>query len=78
LLVVDGNLNQKTLSEIDRLFLEVDEDLSSRKPLSARDRRLLKKTRKAAILFEIFRAEQRNDALDAQRLRKIYREELHA
>ena len=33
-------------------------------------------TRKTAILWEIFKAEQRNDSLDVERLRKIYSDEL--
>ena len=76
LLIVNGNLNQEIQSKIDRLFLSIDEELTSRKPMSARDRRLLALTRKTAILFEIFQAEIRGDTLDVARLRKIYSDEL--
>jgi len=66
----------ETGKQLDQTFLAIDDELTSRKPLSPRDRRLLAMTRKTAILWEIFKAEQRNDSLDVERLRKIYSDEL--
>ena len=68
----------ETAKQLDQAFLRIDQELTSRKPLAARDKRLLALTRKAATLWEMYQAQQRNDVHDVELLRRIYREELSA
>ena len=65
-----------TADQIDQALMELDDFLFAWKTSSRVKKRLLAMSRKIAVLWEIHRAELRNDAEDVKRLRKLYASEL--
>ncbi len=65
-----------TASQIDKTLLELDRFLLDWKTSSRVKKDLLAMSRKIAVLWEIHRAELRNDVEDVRRLRKLYASEL--
>ena len=67
---------EETQRAMDAALLELDRYLLDWKTSSRVKKDLLAMSRKIAVLWEIHRAELRNDVEDVRRLRKLYASEL--